>query len=139
MKSVTYTIEGTSPLMMHNDRLANPFDDFTKAIKAITGKKKKTEDDLNEMARLEFLGGIYESPTAGIHVPGFNVFAMIKNAAKLRKLGAAVTRAVLVQQDEIPLKFADAGKSAADLYGNRMYVDMRTIKNGPTSGDRKSV
>lgn len=134
MKQVTYTIEGIAPLLMHNDRLANPFDDFAKAIKAISGKKKKTEDDLRELARIEFLGGVYESKTAGIYVPGFNVFAMLKSAAKLRKLGAAVTRAVLVQEDELPLQFPGAGKTAAELYEDRQYVDMRTIKNGPTSG-----
>lgn len=134
MKTASYRIEGTSPLLMHNDRLANPFDDFTKAIKAISGKRKKTEDDLHEMARLEFLGGVYESQASGIHVPGFNVFAMLKSAAKLRKLGASVNRAVIVEEDEIPLEFPDKGKTAAELYKNRAYVDMRTIKNGPTSG-----
>ncbi len=59
MKTATYTIRGTTPMMMHNERLANPFDDLTKAIKAISGKRKKTEDDLIEMSRIEWLGGLY--------------------------------------------------------------------------------
>ncbi len=52
MKTATYTIRGTTPMLMHSERLANPFDPLTKEIKAISGKRKKTEDDLLEMARL---------------------------------------------------------------------------------------
>lgn len=134
MKQLRFTIHGTSPLLMHNDRLANPFDDYTKALKAVSSKRKKTEDDLFEMSRLEFLGGLYYSESAGIHVPGVNVFAMLKAAGKLRKMGAAINRAVLVQEDEIELKFPDAGATPDQLQAMRKYVDMRTIKNGPTSG-----
>ena len=32
---------------------------FAKAMKAITSKRKKTDEDYIELARLEFFGGLY--------------------------------------------------------------------------------
>ena len=45
--------------MMHNARLANPLDPLVQEIKKLTGKRKKTEDDLLQIARLEWEGGFY--------------------------------------------------------------------------------
>ena len=129
MKTATYTIQGTTPLLMHSERLANPFDELTKSIKAISGKRKKTEDDLLEMARIEWLGGLYHDDTAGIHVPGYNVFAAIIGGGKMHKLGTALKRAALVQEDKIPLQFK--GPSDPDaLFANKRFVDMRSVKVG---------
>lgn len=129
MKSVRYTIRGLAPMLTHNERLANPFDDLTKEIKAITGKRKKTEDDLLEMARLEWLGGLYFSQASGIHIPGYNVFAAIIGGGKVHKLGTAVKRSALVEDDCIPLSYE--GPSDPDaLFSDKRFVDMRSVKVG---------
>jgi hypothetical protein len=129
MKTRTYTITGTAPLMMHSERLANPFDDVTKAMKAVTGKRKKTEDDLLEIARLEWLGGLYHDEDAGIHVPGYNVFAAMVNGGKMHKLGTQIKRAVVIQEDKLALKF-EGPKAPEDLFQNKRFVDMRSVKVG---------
>ena len=67
------TITGTAPLLMHNGRLANPLDPSTQALKSLTSKRKKTDDDLFDIARAEFLGGLYIDPDVGPYVPGENV------------------------------------------------------------------
>jgi len=46
---------------MHNRRLADPLDKWARAIKEISAKRKKTDEDHLEMARLEFCGGLYLS------------------------------------------------------------------------------
>lgn len=129
MKTKTYRIVGTTPMLMHSERLANPFDDVTKQIKAISGKRKKTEDDLLEMARLEWLGGMYYDQESGIHVPGHNVLACIISGAKLHKLGTAVKRAAIVLEDKVTVEY-DGERNPDKLFLNKRFVDMRGVKVG---------
>ena len=129
MKHVTYTISGTTPLMMHSERLANPFDPLTRGIKGVTGKRKKTEDDLLEIARLEWLGGLYYDDAEGIHIPGYNLFAAIIGGGKLHKLGSTIKRAALVQEDKVPLQY-EGPKGPDALFQNKSFVDIRSVKVG---------
>ena len=41
--TLTYKITGDAPLIMHNGDLANPLSKAAKALKQVTGKKKKTD------------------------------------------------------------------------------------------------
>ena len=129
MKTATYTIEGITRMLMHSERLANPFDPLTKEIKAISGKRKKTEDDLLEMARLEWLGGLYYDAAAGIHVPGYNIFACIVGGGKIHKLGTAIKRAAVMVDDKVALKY-DGPATPDKLFENKDFVDMRSVKVG---------
>lgn len=135
MKSKTYTVCGITPLMMHSERLANPFDPLTKEIKSVTGKRKKTEDDLMEIARLEWMGGLYHDDDAGIHVPGYNIFAALVGGGKLHKLGSAIKRCALVREDKVPLTF-DGPKEPAKLFDNKRFVDIRSVKVGTSKVTR---
>lgn len=56
---VSYRLTSSSPLLMHNGQTADPTNKWAKAIKLISGKRKKTDADYEEMARLEFLAGLY--------------------------------------------------------------------------------
>lgn len=129
MKQVTYTIKGATPLLMHSERLANPFDPITKQIKAISGKRKKTEDDLLEMGQLEWMGGLYHDEDAGIHLPGYNVFAALIGGGKLHKLGQSIKRSALVQEDKVALVY-DGPKTPEKLFENKRFVDVRSVKVG---------
>jgi len=44
---------------MHNGQLADPSNWYSRKIKEISSKRKKVDADFEEMARLEFLGGLY--------------------------------------------------------------------------------
>jgi hypothetical protein len=129
MKTATYKIKGITPMMMHSERLANPFDSLTREIKAVTGKRKKTEDDLLEIARLEWLGGLYHDDEAGIHVPGYNILACVINGGKLHKLGTAVKRAAIVTDDKVGIQY-DGPKDPAKLFADKRFVDIRSVKVG---------
>lgn len=129
MKTATYTIKGTTAMMMHSERLANPFDPLTKEIKAISGTRRRTEDQLHEMARLEWLGGLYYNEHDGIHLPGYNVLACIVGGGKIHKLGTAVKRSALVVEDAIRVEF-DGPKTPEKLFANAKFVDMRSVKIG---------
>lgn len=103
---LTLSITGTAPLLMHNARLADPLDPMTRALKKVTSKTKKTDDDHLEMARLEFLGGLYCDPDVGPYIPGDNVFRALVDAGRKRKLGKKVTEGVFVTSSINPIAYA---------------------------------
>jgi len=59
IEKLNFRIAGTAPLIMHNGQLADPANEWTRAVKEISGKRKKTEADYKEMARLEWMGALY--------------------------------------------------------------------------------
>jgi hypothetical protein len=95
---------GGAPLIMHNERLADPLDSYTRAIAKIS-KKKKTEADHREIARLEFLGGLY-TDDSGPCVPAFNVLRCLQDGAKRQKRGADVLRGVVPLTATASLSYA---------------------------------
>lgn len=84
---------GGSPLIMHSERLADPLNDFTRAIAAISKKRNKTEADHTEIGRLEFLGGMYTNGD-GPCLPAWNVLRCLQDGAKRHKRGVDVLRGV---------------------------------------------
>lgn len=129
MKMLNVTITGTSPLLMHSDRFANPLDPLTKAHKLLTGKRKKTDDDHIAIARSEFIGSCYWRNGVGFYVPGQNLDASLRDGAKLQKLGKAFTRAVQVIENDLVLK-EKLPATPDDLWADVDYVDVRGVKVG---------
>jgi hypothetical protein len=99
------TIEGTTSLLMHNARLANPLDPAAKALKRLTGKRNKTDDDHAEIARLEHVGSLYHDPNIGPYIPGENVWRCLYDAAKKSKRGPKMKEGVFIKSDTNPLAY----------------------------------
>lgn len=116
MKTITLEISGTTPLLCHNVQLADPDNEIVTSIKAITNKRKKTAEDRQEIAKLEWYGGLY----LGKDGPVFPTAAIRKcliNAAKITKQGATVQRAVHFLDFQIPIAYVgprDVDKLFAD-------------------------
>lgn len=93
-----FRITSECPILLHSGRTADPRDEFSKKIKVISTKKKKTDADLEEMSRLEWLASIYMSG-GKIVIPG-NVWesALVSGAKKLR-LGKQVCSAISVGEN----------------------------------------
>jgi hypothetical protein len=127
MKTVKFTIESISPMLMHSDRTANPLNPHTKALKAITGKRKKTDDDHYEIAKLEFIASCYFN--SRWHIPAANFEAMLLASAKHFKLGTTIKQALLVP-DDAEFIFSDSKLKPEDLFRIDEYVDQRTVKVG---------
>ena len=83
---LTYRFSSSAPLIMHNGQTADPTNKWSKAIKAISGKRAKTDADYEELARLEFLAGLYMAADGPI-IPNTVIDGMTLNAAKKRKEG----------------------------------------------------
>jgi hypothetical protein len=64
-------------------------------LKKVSGKRKKTDADLEEMARIEWFGGLYLNEKGQVIVPSEVVEAAMKEAAKRDKKGKAVDKALV--------------------------------------------
>jgi len=129
MYNFVITIEGTAPLLMHNSRLANPLDPATKALKKITSKRQKTEDDHAEAARLEFLGGLYIDPDIGPYIPAENVWRVLYDAAKKFNKGPKIKEGIFISTDVNPLGYTGP-RNADDLWKNENFRHMASAKVG---------
>lgn len=95
----TITVTGTAPLLMHSARLANPLDPAAKALKRVTGKRNKTDDDHEELARLEHAGSLYIDPDIGPFIPVDNMWRALYDGAKKTKRGPKIKEGVVITSD----------------------------------------
>lgn len=127
MAKFRLTLKGTEPLLMHNVRLADPLDDITKMIKKVSGKRKKTEDDHHEMARLEHMGSLYIDPELGPYIPGLNFERMLVDAGKKLKLGTTVRSALMIPTNVHPLVY-QGPRTVEGLWADKNYVHRASVK-----------
>ena len=102
---VNIELTGTTQLVMHNAQLADPLNEWSKRIATLSGKRKKTEEDHEAIAKLELGGSLYVDSHGTIVMPAANIKRTIQQGAKLRKLGKAVERALLPAAPEFPLVY----------------------------------
>lgn len=123
------TIRGTSPLIMHNGQLADPLNKFSKELKGVSGKRKKTDEDHAEMARIEWFGSLYVNEDGAAIIPSECLEASIYNGAKKQKLGKHFKSCVFVHEHAV-LSLPTKKKKAVDLWGDDNYVDRRAVGVG---------
>lgn len=116
---------GTRPLLMHSDKFADPLNPLTKAHKALTSKRKKTDEDHEAIAKSEWLGGLYIDST-GPYLPGVNVESALIAGAKLSKLGMQIKRSVEIMDEKCHIEY-DGPKGAEALW-NAAFYDARSVK-----------
>jgi hypothetical protein len=138
MDTVAVQVSGTAVLLMHNVRLANPLDEYTKSIKLITSKPKKTDADYAEIFKWEFLGGLYYSDKIGPYIPSRMIRASIINGAKMLKLGTAVERTMLVGEAQAKLVY-EGPRDRDKLYESGHYMDIRPVSGQGARGGSKTM
>jgi hypothetical protein len=117
---VKLTLTGTAPILMHNARLADPLDSYTKLLKTVSSKRTKTDDDHEEMARIEFLGGLYCDETMGPYIPGVNLHQCLIEGAKLTRRGRHVERGVVVMEEQLLLAYSGP-RTPDELYADKNF------------------
>lgn len=122
-------LEGTHALLMHNSRLSNPLDPATKALKKVTGKRTKTDDDHAEIARLEHAGSLYYDSDIGPYIPSDNLWRSLYDGAKKSKMGPRIKEGVIFTTDVNPLSYK--GPRAVDgLWKDENFRLMASVKVG---------
>ena len=129
MKTIQIMIKGIAPMLMHSDVTANPLNEWTKKLKEVTSKRKKTDEDHAEISKIEFQASMYYDKEHGYYVPAQNIEACLLNSAKMFKLGTLIKQAVLISENGT-FVFPDKDTTPEKLYKKSLYVDMRTVKIG---------
>lgn len=120
-------LTGTAPLMMHNEQLADPMNDYTRKIKAINdkGSKKMTDADLELRSRLEWEGGLYFDAQLGPFIPAYNLVKSVYTAGTTRRKGSLVERSVTNIDVRLPLLYE--GPRTVDALYDAGFVDRRMV------------
>lgn len=105
------SVVGVTPLILHNGRTANPLDPYTKKLKALTSKRQKTDEDLEEMLLLQWEAGLYWSDKLGVYMPSENLSAAFYKAAKKYKLGVKTSGVSFVD----PIGYSINTKNSKDM------------------------
>jgi hypothetical protein len=125
------TLTGTSALIMNNARMANPLDPATKAYKAVSGKRSKTDQDLEAVFRLGHAGSMYHDSDVGPYLPADNIWKSLQEGGKKHRLGQKVTEGVILLTEVNPLAYRgprDIGGLWADE--NFRFINMRVTGTG---------
>lgn len=133
--TVKVRLDGVQPTLMHSNQTCNPLNKFAKAMKAITGKRKKTDEDFEALAKIEWEAGLYYSPELGPFIPSINVEGMLRDAAKKLKKGTDVKQSLRVFPLEIKLGY----NGPRDLDGLKKIAFSGDKVNGEDFFDSRAV
>lgn len=131
MQKLTFTISGVAPLLMHNGRLADQSDPYTRQMKEISAKRKKVDSDFEEMGRLEFLGSLYLNEDNEPCIPSFVFEACLigrGGAARKEKMGKEAAAALWVVEDA-PLIY-DGPRNPDELWKDKKFVSRALVRVG---------
>jgi hypothetical protein len=136
--NVVFDVKGATPLLYHNERLADPLDPIVREIKRLSGKKDKTDDDHRRIAELEWLGGVYTSVVLGpegfskmsgnlpiLVLPTKWVRKALKVAGTVTKKGTALIRALSMTTAFVPLQYE--GETLRDAFANPRYWSRMSV------------
>lgn len=129
---VEISIQGTTALLVHNVRLADPLDSSARRLSSLTGAKsasKRTTEDHMAIARAEFDGGLYYNEAIGPYVPTLWLEAALKKAGGLTKEGTQVQRALIFFEDQAMLEY-DGPRELPQLWADENYRLTTMVKQG---------
>lgn len=129
MKTLRITLNGTSPLLMHSCRGVNPLLPLSKKMKEYTSKRKKTEEDLDAMARIEWELGIYYDKEFGLYMPAECLSAVMITGAKIFKKGTDIQRYCIIPNALNTFDIGEKYKDLDDLYNkdDARFIDCRPV------------
>lgn len=128
-------ITGLSYLLQNNPRTVDPFNEYSKRMKAITKKKTgKTEDDLLELGDIETESKIYFDDKLGVYIPTrwlteaicTGAFAVIKTGKDKMRGGIFAT------EDKAKLTYKDMNKvkTIVDVVKNSVFRHRALLPQG---------
>jgi hypothetical protein len=98
--------------------MADPLNEFTKALKVISSKKKKTDADYEEMNHIQFLGSLYMDENGPV-LPAYVIEAMAIEGAKKSREGT-LAKSGCFCTDHAFLEY-DGPRTAKELWSNEKF------------------
>lgn len=96
MEQIKVKFKGINSIVLHNNQAVSPFNKYSHAMKGITKKKNKTENDWLELGRIEWESGLYLNEKGTVVIPSRCIKACLKEAAKIRKLGKVIEKSIQI-------------------------------------------
>ena len=134
IQQMNVRISGIDYLLQNNPQSVDPFNEYRKAMKAITNKRLKTEDDLIELGNIEVESKLYFSDELGVYVPSrwlseaicTACYAIVKVAKKKARGG------VFIAEHEIKLHYDNENlvKGISDIVKNKVFRHRAILKQG---------
>lgn len=125
-RHVRVRIVGTPPgLLMQSDKLSNKRYPLTRELAEYTSKRKKTDEDLEQIERIEWYGSLYLNENQQIVLPGLCLEMSMVYAARRSRLGKDFEIGLMVPNDAL-LEY-DGAKNIDKLYAEQHTVDTRSV------------
>lgn len=119
-------IEGVTPMIIDNGQTANPLNSYAKKLKELTGKRNKSEEDIEKLLMVQWEAGLYWNDKIGLYMPNENMSAGFYKAAKKNKLGKSCSAVTFTD----PLGFPIITKN---------HTDFQALKADPENKLQKIV
>lgn len=97
-ESVEYRVQGVAPLILHNGQTADPLNQWAKKMKQVSGKRKKTDEDYENLAKIEWHAGLYCDDKDRVIMPAMNLTSLLIEGAKKLRLGKQFQAGVFVEE-----------------------------------------
>jgi len=134
---------GIRPLLLSRGEGANPFDEQGRKIKTVSQKRKKTDEDHELLARMQFESSAYYDEQIGIYMPVDNLMKCCENGAAKYKESSLVKAGLLIkgfvgkELDNGAAKIIYNGpKTINELYADKRFVSLRM---GKIPGSKTSI
>lgn len=128
MQQIKVRLTGVGAMLMHNGQLADPQNKWTKELKAVTSRRKKTDEDMAEARRIEWMGGLIVDEEGRPAITGSMVLGTWRDGGKKLKLGKDIVSALSLEEF-YQLEY-DGPKDLRALYEDARFVDSRTVRVG---------
>ena len=128
-KVLRVEIEGVTPLLMHDAKLADPLDEVAQELSRLTTLAKRAKTDAAHMAvaECEWRGGLYVNDDEQPIIPGTNVEAMLIVAGKRQRKGGDFKAGISV--DDALVKY-DGPKSIDGLWADKNFRLRKPVRVG---------
>lgn len=127
MKNIKCEFHGISPIILHSCQGVNPLHPLVLQMKVLTGKRKKTEEDLIAISDFEWELGLYWDDEIGVYIPAENIEATIREAAKAKKKGKDIVKGFQCEEMMIPLEFGE-DLDKEQLKNDYRFRDVRAMR-----------
>lgn len=119
MPTIRIRVIGSSPLVQNNNTLCDPLHPLTKQKAALTGKRKKTDADHEQIGQIEFVAGLYMNENGPI-IPAGMFRACLIEGAKRDKMGSTFKTGLFVESDGV-LEY-EGPRDSKSLYADKSFV-----------------
>jgi hypothetical protein len=134
IQTLAVKFTGIDSLLQNNPQMSDPLNKYSKEMKTLSGKRKKTDDDILGMRQIELRAKIYWDDKVGIYVPSTWVTASIQGMswakAKIKK--ADIRASVFAKEPKIKLHYDDMAlvKTPIDIVNNDVFHHVASLPQG---------